>query len=52
MKAQMKKMLSNKVGVNKNKDGIKLSSLNTTEVQKIFLQYFTIEDLKDTFFTM
>lgn len=51
MKSQMKKLLNQK-GINKNKDGVKLSSLNTTEVEKIFLEYFTVEDLKDTFFTM
>lgn len=51
MKAQMKKMLALK-GINKNRDGVKLSSLKTDEVLKIFLQYFTVDDLKDKFFTM
>lgn len=51
MKSQMKKLLASK-GITKNKDGVKLSSLNTTEVEKIFLEYFKIEDLKGTFFAM
>lgn len=51
MKAQMKKMLASK-GIRANKDNIKLSSLKTDEVFKIFLQYFTVDDLKGKFFAM
>lgn len=51
MKAQMKKLLATK-GIRANKDGVKLSSLNTDEVFKIFLQHFTVEDLRGTFFTI
>lgn len=51
MKAQMKKMLATK-GIKYNKDNVKLSSLNTDEVFKIFLQYFTVDDLKGKFFAM
>lgn len=51
MKAQMKKLLATK-GIRVDKNNKKLSSLNTDEVFKIFLQHFTVKDLQGTFLTI